>query len=143
MCVDYTGLNKACSKDPFPLARIDQVVDSTAGCELLSFLDAYLRYHQIAMKEADQHTTTFITPFGMICYVFMSFGLKNVWATYQRCMLRCFTDQVGRNVEVYADDIVVKTKKSHDLINDLEEMFANLRKVSNRVKPRKVCLRGS
>jgi hypothetical protein len=82
MCVDYTGLNKACLKDPFPLPRIYQVVDSTVGCELLSFLDAYLGYHQIAMKEADQHATTFITPFGSFCFVSMSFGLKNAGATY-------------------------------------------------------------
>ena len=62
MCVDYTGLNKACSKVPFPLPRIDQIVDSTAGCELLSFLDAYSGYHQIKMKESDQLATSFFTP---------------------------------------------------------------------------------
>lgn len=74
MCDDYTSLNKACSKDPFPLPCIDQVVDSTSWCELLSFLDAYSGYHQIAMKETDQHSTTFITPFETFCYVSMPFG---------------------------------------------------------------------
>jgi hypothetical protein len=63
MCVDYTSLNKACSKDHFHLPRIDQVVDLTAGCDLLSFLDAYSGYHQILLAEADQPTTMFITPF--------------------------------------------------------------------------------
>ena len=63
MCVDYMGLNKACSKDPFLLSGIDQVVDSTSGCETLCFLDAYSRYHQIMMKESDQLVTSFITPF--------------------------------------------------------------------------------
>jgi hypothetical protein len=53
MCVDYTGLNKACPKVPYPLSRIDQIVDSTAGCETLSFLNAYSGYHQIKMKESD------------------------------------------------------------------------------------------
>jgi hypothetical protein len=67
MCVDYTGLNKACPKVPYPLPRIDQIVDSTAGCETLSFLDAYSGYHQIRM-ESDQLATSFITPFGMYCY---------------------------------------------------------------------------
>jgi hypothetical protein len=86
MCVDYTGLNKACPKVPFPLPRIDQIVDSTAGCETLSFLDAYSGYHQIKMKESDQLVTSFITPFGMYCYVTMPFGLRNAGATYQRCM---------------------------------------------------------
>jgi hypothetical protein len=64
MCVDYTSVNKACPKVPFPLPRIDQIVDSTSGCELLCFLDAYYRYHQIKMKKSDQLVTSFITPLG-------------------------------------------------------------------------------
>jgi hypothetical protein len=83
MCVDYTSLNKACPKVPFPLPHIDQIVDSTAGCETLSFLDAYSGYHQIKMKESDQLATSFITPFGMYYYVTMPFGLQNAGATYQ------------------------------------------------------------
>jgi DNA-binding transcriptional ArsR family regulator len=75
MCVDYTSLNKAGPKVPFPLPRIDQIVDSTAGCELLCFLDAYSGYHQIKMKDSDQLATSFITLFGMCCYVMMPFGL--------------------------------------------------------------------
>jgi hypothetical protein len=86
MCVDYTSLNKACPKDLFPLPRIDQVVDSTAGCETLCFLNAYSRNHQIAMCIADQLATSFITPFGMYCYQTMPFWLKNAGATFQRCM---------------------------------------------------------
>jgi hypothetical protein len=95
MCVDYTSLNKACPKVPFPLPRIDQIVDSTAGCELLCFLDAYSGYHQIKMKESDQLATSFITSFGMFCYVTMSFGLRNAGATYQRCMQYVFGDHIG------------------------------------------------
>ena len=87
MCVDYTGLNKACPKDPFPLPHIDQVVDSTLGCETLCFLDAYSGYHQITMKESDQLTTSFITPFRSFYYVIVPFGLKNARATYQHCIL--------------------------------------------------------
>ena len=82
MCVDYTSRNKSCPKNPFPLPRIDQIVDSTARYETLSFLDAYSNYHQIKMKESDQLVTSIITPFGMFCYVTMSFGLKNTGATY-------------------------------------------------------------
>jgi hypothetical protein len=69
MCVDYTGLNKACQKDPFPFPRINQIIDLTVGCELLSFLDAYSGYHQIPLTEADQPATTFITPLGCFCSV--------------------------------------------------------------------------
>ena len=110
MCVDYTGLNKACPKDLFPLPRIDQVVDSTSGCETLCFLDAYSGYHQITMKESDQLMMSFITSFRSFCYVTMSFGLKNVGATYQRCMLKCFGDLIGWTIEAYINDIVVKSK---------------------------------
>jgi len=110
------SLNKACPKVPFPLPRIDQIVDSTAGCETLSFLDAYSSYHQIKMKESDQLVTSFITPFGMYCYVTMSFGLRNAGATYQRCMLHVFGKHIGLTVEAYVDDIVVKSKQRGDLI---------------------------
>ena len=95
MCVDHMGLNKACPKDLFPLPRIDQVVDSTSGCETLCFLDAYSGYHQIMMKESDQLAASFITPFRSFCYVTMPFGLKNAEATYQRCMLKWFRDLIG------------------------------------------------
>ena len=97
MCVDYTSLNKACPKDPFALPRIDQVIDSTAGCDLLLFLDAYSGYHQIKLNPADQIKTAFITPYGAFCYTNMPFGLKNAGATYQRCMQMCLHDQIGRN----------------------------------------------
>ena len=94
MCIDYTSLNKACPKDHFPLSCIDQIVNSTSGCEILSFLDAYSGYHQIMMKESYQLTTSFITPYGSYCYVTMPFGLKNVGTTNQRCMQQCFVNQI-------------------------------------------------
>jgi hypothetical protein len=115
MCIDYTGLNKACLKVPYPLPRIDQIVDSTAGCETLSFLDAYSGYHQIKMKKSDQLATYFITPFGMYCYTTMPFGLRNAGATYQRCMNHMFGEHIGRTIEAYVNDIIVKTRKPSDL----------------------------
>ena len=115
--MDYTSLNKTCPKVLFPLLRIDQIVDTMAGCELLSFLDAYSGYHQIKMKESDQLATSFITPFGMYCYVTMPFGLRNAGATYQRCMLHVFGDHLGRSVEAYVDDIVIKSRKADDLVS--------------------------
>jgi hypothetical protein len=123
MCVDYTGLNKACPKVPYPLPRINQIVESIAGCETLSFLDAYSGYHQIKMKEFDQLATSFITPFGMYCYTTMPFGLRNAGATYQRCMNHVFGEHIGGTVEAYVDDIVVKTRKASDLLSDLEVTF--------------------
>ncbi|TKC12034.1 reverse transcriptase-like protein, partial [Robertmurraya kyonggiensis] len=110
-----------------PLPRIDQVVDSTAGCEALCFLDAYSGYHQIALKESDQLATSFVTPCGVFCYTAMAFGLKNAGATFQRCMNQCLGDLVGQTVEVYVDDIVVKSKLADDLVQDLEATFDRLR----------------
>ena len=128
MCIDFTNLNKACPKDPFPLPRIDQVIDSTAGCELLSFVDAYSGFHQIPLNPADQLKTAFITPYGAYCYTTMPFGLKNAGATYQRCMQKCLQDQIGRNVHAYVDDVVVKTKETTTLLDDLRETFTNQRR---------------
>jgi hypothetical protein len=137
MCVDYTSLNKACLKVPFPLPRIDQIVDSTTGCETLSFLDAYFGYHEIKMKEFDQLMTSFITPFGMYCYVTMPFGLRNAGATYQRCMQHVFGKHIGPTVEAYVDDIVVKTKRVSNLVNDLDVAFKCLRAKNSKLNPEK------
>lgn len=137
MCIDYTNLNKECPKDPFPLPRIDQVIDSTAGCELLSFIDAYSGFNQIPLYPPDQIKTAFITPHGVYCYVTMPFGLKNASATYQRCMQRCLHDQIGKNVQVYIDNVVVKTMKSNTLLDDLRETFDNLRRYRLKLNPAK------
>ena len=130
MCVDYTDLNKHCPKDPFGLPRIDQVIDSTAGCVLLSFLDCYSGYHQIALKEEDKIKTAFITPFGAYAYKTMSFELKNAGATYQRTIQLC-------NAEAYVDDVVVKTKEFDSFIPDLEETFNSLRSFRWKLNPTK------
>ena len=85
-------------------------MDSTAGQGMLSFLDAFSGYHQIPMSPADEEKTAFIMPHGLYCYKVMPFGLKNAGATYQRLMTKIFKSLVGRTVEVYIDDIVVKSK---------------------------------
>jgi ribonuclease HI len=112
-------------------------VDSTAGCETLSFLDAYSGYHQIKMKESDQLATSFITPFGMYYYTTMPFGLRNAGATYQRCMNHVFGEHIGRTVEAYVDDIIVKTRKASDLLSDLETTFKCLRAKGVKLNPEK------
>ena len=109
MCVDFTDLNKACPKDSCPLLRIDQLVDSTAGHQLLNFMDAFSGYNQIKMDEADQEKTPFVTSQGLFCYKVMPFGLKNVGATYLRLVNHMFCPQIGWNVEVYVDDMLVKS----------------------------------
>jgi hypothetical protein len=142
MCIDYIDLNKHCPKDPFGLPLIDEVVDSTAGCELLSFLDCYSGYHQIALNKDDQIKTSFITPFSAYCYMTMSFGLKNAGATYQRAIQECLEKEIQDElVEAYVDDIVVKTKESHSLIDDLTCTFAALNQYQWKLNPKK-CIFG-
>ena len=110
VCVDFTNLNKACPKDPFPMPRIDQLVDATDGHPRTRFLDAFQRYHQIPLAADDQEKTAFVTPIGNYHYKVIPFGLKNAGSTYQRMMTRMFELQLGKSIEVYIDDMVVKSK---------------------------------
>nr|AAK26119.1 putative gag-pol precursor [Oryza sativa Japonica Group] len=137
MCIDYTDLNKACPKDPYPLPRIDQIVDSTVGCDLLCFLDAYSGYHQIRMAREDEEKTAFITPIGTYCYTTMPFGLKNAGPTFQRTTRISLGSKLGRNVEAYVDDLVVKTRNQETLLSNLAETFESLRSARIKLNPDK------
>jgi hypothetical protein len=137
MCVDYTDLNKHCPKDPFGLPRIDQVVDSTAGCSVLSFLDCYSWYHQINLAKEDEEKTTLIIPFGAFCYTYMSFSLKNAGATYQRAIQTYLADHWGKRVEAYVDDVVIKTENLEIFIEDLQLVFNSLRRYRWKLNPKK------
>jgi hypothetical protein len=137
MCTDYTDQNKACPKDPFPLPCIDKLVDSSARYKYLPFMDAYSGYNQIPMYPQDQEKTAFITDFGVNCYNVMPFGLKNAGATYQQMMNLVFSEQIGRVLEVYIDEIIVKSKEGRDPVADLDEVFQQLRKYDLRHNPDK------
>ena len=119
LCVDYFDLNRACPKDSYPLPRIDLLVDATAGHQMLSFMDAFSGYNQILMHPSDREHTSFITDRGTYHYRVMRFGLKNVGATYQRLVNAVFHHQIGRNMEVYVDDMLVKSKLSIDHLTNL------------------------
>nr|XP_025676136.1 uncharacterized protein LOC112776263 [Arachis hypogaea] len=137
MCVDFTDLNKACPKDAYPLPCIDTLVDNSCGYGTLSFMDAYSGYNQILMHKMDQEKTAFITENGNYCYNVMPFGLKNAGATYQRLMNKIFQQQIGRNIEVYVDDMVAKTKLGDSHIQDLAEIFGQIRRYNMRLNPEK------
>ena len=126
MCIDFKKLNKVCPKDSYPLPKIDQLVDATSDHELLTFMDAFSSYNQIRMAPEDEEKTTFITNRGLYCYRIMPFGLKNSGATYQRLVNKIFKEQIGRNMEVYMDDMLVKSKSSMNHIADLKETFGAL-----------------
>ena len=125
--MDFTNLNKACPKDSYLLLHIDQLVDSTAGHQLLNFMDTFSGYNQIKMDEADQEKTSFVTSQGLFCYKVMPFGLKNVGATYQRLVNHMFRPQIGWTVEVYVDDMLVKSLDEEKHLDDLQETFDTLR----------------
>jgi hypothetical protein len=141
MCIDFTSLNKACPKDNFPLPRIDKIVDSATGCEVMSLLDCFSGYHQIYMKEEDKTSTSFITPFGMYCFVRMPEGLKNAGSTFSRLTKTVLESQVGRNIFTYVDNIVVASKNKEDHLADLVETFANMRDTRLRLNPEKCVFR--
>ena len=128
MCVDFTDLNKACLKDPFPMSKIDQLVDATVGHPRMSFLVAFQGYHQIPLASDDQEKTAFVTPVRNYHYKVMPFGLKNAGSTYQRMMTRMFESQLGKNIEIYIDDMVVKSKVVAEYLEDLGTIFEILRK---------------
>ena len=137
MCVDFTDLNKAYPKDNYPLPRIDTLVNSTLRHQLLSFMDAFSGYNQIKLNEADQEKTSFVTSQGIFCYKMMPFGLKNVSATYQRLMNRMFVHQIRRNMQVYVDDMLVKSIREDDHLSDLQETFDTLRSYNMKLNPNK------
>ena len=128
MCIDFKKLNKVCPKDSYPLSRIDQLADATSGHELLTFMDAFFDYNQIRMAPEDEEKTAFITNRGLYCYRVMPFGLKNTGTTYQWLVNKIFKEQIDRNMEVYVDDMLVKSKFSMNHVADLEETFSALRK---------------
>ena len=127
VCVDFTDLNKAYPTDPFPLPWIDQLVDATVGHPQMSFLDAFQGYHQLPLALDDQEKTTFVTPIGNYHYKVIPFGLKNDGSTYQRIMTKMFESQMVKNIEVYIDDMVVKSKIVSEHIENLTNIFEILR----------------
>ena len=100
-------------------------------------MDAFSGYNQIKMEEADQEKTSFVTSQGLFCYKVMPFGLKNVGATYQRLMNKMFAHQIRRNVQVYVDDMFVKSLREGDHLDDLRETFNTLRSYNMKLNPKK------
>ena len=135
--IDFTDINKACPKDNFPLLRIDLIVDATAGHEFLCFMDAFFGYNQISMDPDDPEKTSFVTAQGTYCYRVMPFRLKNAGATYQRLVNRMFQKYIGITMEVYIDDMLVKSTTAELHIAHLSEEFQILRNYNMKLNPAK------
>lgn len=125
--MDFRDLNKACPKDDFPLPHIDVLMDNMVGSALMSFIDGFLGYNQIQMAFKDMTKTNFTTEWGIYCYTMIPFGLKNVGATYQGMATALLHNMIHNKVELYVNDMIVKSK-------DRGSHTINLRKFFERIK---------
>ena len=141
MCVDFADLNRACPKDSYPFPRIDTLVNLMARHQLLSFMDAFFGYNQIKMNEDNQERTSFVTSQGLFCYKVMPFGLNNAGVMYHRLINKMFTHQIGRNVQVYIDDMLVKSLYENDHLDDLQETFDTFQSYNMKLNPSKCVFR--
>ncbi|GJT00017.1 reverse transcriptase domain-containing protein [Tanacetum coccineum] len=137
MCVNFKDLNKACPKDGYSLPKIDWKVESLCRFLFKYFLDTYKGYHQIQMAKEDEGKPAFITSQGIFCYTKMPFGLRNAGATYQHLVDKAFHKQIGRNLEVYVDDLVIKSCTEDEIVRDIEETFKTLREINMKLNPKK------
>ena len=130
-------LEQSLSERSFPLPRIDQLVNAIVSHPRMSFLDAFQGYHQIPLALDDQEKTSFVTSIGTYHYKVMPFGLKNAGSTYQRMMTKMFEAQMGKNIEMYIDDMVVKSKIVSEHVEDLANIFKILREYKLRLNASK------
>ncbi|GJS47792.1 reverse transcriptase domain-containing protein [Tanacetum coccineum] len=142
ICVDFTDLNMAYPQDCYPLLEIDWNVESLCSYPFKCFLDAYKGYHQIQMAESDKEKTAFHTSYGVYCCTKMPFCLKNASAAYQRPLDKDFDNQVGRNIEVYVDDLVIKSHTKTKMLRGMDETFRTLRKINMKLNLKK-CMFGA
>nr|GEV98613.1 reverse transcriptase domain-containing protein [Tanacetum cinerariifolium] len=125
------------AEDCYPLSEIDWKVESLGGYPFKCFLDAYKGYHHIQLAESDEDKTAFHTVQGVYCHTKMPFGLKNAGAAYQRLVEKAFDSQIGRNIKVYVDDLVIKSHTKAEMLRDIDETFRTLRKIKMKLNLKK------
>ncbi|CAL2229814.1 unnamed protein product [Prunus armeniaca] len=139
ICVDYRNLNEASPKDEYPMPMADMLVDGDAHNQMLSFMDGNAGYNQIMVAKGDIHKTAFMCPghTGAFEYTVMPFGLRNAGATYQRAMNSIFHDMIGHSLEVYIDDVVIKSPEEGNHIPNLRRAFLRMRQHKLKMNPKK------
>ena len=140
VCFDFIDLNRVCLKDPYPVLKIDQLVDVTYSHSRMSFLNTFQGYHKIALAPEDQEKTSFISPEGNYHYMVMPFRLKNAGASYLWMVTRILRDKIGKIVEVYIDDMVVKSKEPKEQVQNLAKVFDILRHHKLRLNANKCAI---
>lgn len=135
VCTDFKNLNKACSKESFPLPHINMLINATIGHELLNFMDAFSGYKKILVHLDDQEKIAFITERGTFCYKVMPLKLKNSRATYQRLVNKMFTELLGNTIKVYIEDMLVKSLITKQRLDNLHHAFNILKWYNMRLNP--------
>jgi hypothetical protein len=137
--VDFRNLNKATPKDEYPMPVVETLMNTAAGNKILSFMDGKAGYNQIFMAPKDIHKTAFRVPgaVGLFEYVVMTFGLKNAGATYQRALNYIYHDLIGKLVEIYINDVVVKSTSTRGHLGDLHQVFERTMRFGLKMNPKK------
>jgi hypothetical protein len=139
VCVDFKSLNRATPKDEYPMPVVETLINAAADNKILSFMDGNIGYNQIFMAPEDIHKTAFRVSgvVGLFEYVVMTFGLKNPGATYQRAMNYIYHDLIGKLVEIYINDVVVKSTSTEGHLGDLRQVFERTRRLGLKMNPEK------
>jgi hypothetical protein len=142
ICMDFRDLNRATPKDEYPMPVSETLINAAASHKMLSFMDGNTGYNQIFMAPQDIHKTAFRVPgaVGLFEYVVMTFGLKNAGATYQRAMNYMFHDLISKLVEIYIDDVVVKSASAERHLGDLWQVLERTREFGLRIIQRSALL---
>jgi hypothetical protein len=142
VCVDFGDLNRATPKDEYPMPVAETLINAAAGNKILSFMDGNAGYNQIFMALKDIHKTTFRVPsaVGLFEYVIMTFGLKNAGAMYQHAMNYIYHDLINMLVEIYKDDVVVKSTSTGGHLEDLRQVFEWTKRFGLKMNPKKCAL---
>jgi hypothetical protein len=139
VCVDFRDLNRATPKDEYPMPVVETLINAAASNKILSFMDGNAVYNQIFMAPEDIHKTAFWVPgvVGLFEYMVMTFGLKNAGATYQRTLNCIYHDLIGKLVEIYIDDVVVKSTSIWGHLGDLRQVFERTKWFGLKMNPKK------
>jgi len=137
LCVDFRNLNKCSKKDNYPLPKMEHLLQKVSGAKVMSFLDGFLGYNQVAVHPDDQEKTAFTIPWGTFMYSKMPFGLINAGATFQRAMDIAFEGEKDKFVLIYLDDITVYSSSHQDHVKHLKKVFLTCRRFGISVNPKK------
>jgi hypothetical protein len=139
VCVDFRDLNRATPKDEYLMSIAETLINAAAGNKILSFMDGNAGYNQIFMAPEDIHKIAFRVPgaVGLFEYVVMTFGLKNDGTTYQRAMNYIYLELISKLVEIYIDNVVVKSTLTGEHLEDLRQVFERTRRFRLKMNPKK------